>query len=123
VPVKALPFLLPGEEAASFPEQADQTTEGLRHLNLALGPRLTFANPVWNNDSLPYMRMLQRKLIETALTFPEDERKELMEAISTIENSVKLRMRWHQMRRSDTEENLDAASPTPADAPDAQAAA
>lgn len=73
-----------------------------------LGETLTSDNPAWKDDSLPRMRMLQKKLIACALMLPEDERGECLGAISVVEGDVRLRLRWQQMRM--TEEEM-AANP------------
>ena len=77
-----------------------------RALNAALGLQLTVDNPVWAGDPIPGLRALQRKLVEYSLMLDPEDRSECMVSISLIERAVRLRLRWIQMQRSDTERDF-----------------
>ena len=63
-----------------------------------LGHTLTFANPVWSGDPIPGLRSLQKKLIELALSLNSESREPCLQAISVVENAVRMRLRLQQMR-------------------------
>jgi hypothetical protein len=102
-PQRARPTLLPEEAAVSLPEPDNVPTVEIQLLNQMLGSALTVENPVWSGDPIPRMRALQKALIEHALSLPEDDRSDCLDAVSLVEKAVQLRLRWLQMRRSDAE--------------------
>ena len=93
------------EEQLSLPES--QLPEPLATaLTAALGLRLTVDNPVWAGDPIPSLRALQRKLVEYSLMLEPEDRSSFMASISVVERAVRLRLRWMQMQRSDTERDF-----------------
>lgn len=99
----ARPLLLPAEEALSLPPPASSLPNPIAPLTRFLGPLLTVANPVWSGDPIPRLRALQKKLVEHSLMQPEGERGIFMTGISLVENAVRLRLRFQQMRMNDVE--------------------
>lgn len=77
------------------PPEAKQTA--LEPITQYLGHELTVANPAWTGDPVPYMRSLQRKLIEHALALSPESRKPCLQAIEVVEKAVQHRLRFQQM--------------------------
>lgn len=88
------------QQAQSFQATPGSSPGHAASLTNYLGPLMTVANPVWGHDSLRRMRKLQKRLIEHSLTLDESDRGDCMQAIMTVENSVRLRLRYEQMRMS-----------------------
>jgi hypothetical protein len=101
--LRGRPDLLPEEAALSLPDPDNVPPLMIRVLNRMLGPKVTIDNPIWSGDPVPKFRSLQKMLVERSLALPDDDRSECLEAISLVERAVQLRLRWLQMRRSDTE--------------------
>ncbi|WP_051293508.1 hypothetical protein [Pseudoduganella violaceinigra] len=100
---KTRPLLHPAEEALSLPPPALGTDPKLMMLGQAVGPALSFDNPVWRGNPVPALRGLQKMLIDQALNHPLEERGPSLRAVKVVERAVQLRLRWQQMRRSDAE--------------------
>jgi hypothetical protein len=100
---KSRPLLHPGEEAVSLPPPALGADPKLVMLAQAVGPALSFDNPVWRGNPVPSLRGLQKLLIEQALKHPQEERGPGLRAVQVVEQAVQLRLRWQHMRRSDAE--------------------
>ena len=101
--VTSRPLLLPAEEALSLPPPVLSADPKLEMLAQAVGPELSFDNPVWRGNPLPSLRGLQKMLIDQALKRPLEEREPALRAVQVVETAVQLRLRWQQMRRSDAE--------------------
>ena len=107
-------LLNPSEEALSLPPPAE-LPNAVAPLTKLIGARLTIDNPAWSGDPVPAMRLLQKTLVATSLALDEGERGPLLRAIELVEQAVRMRLRWQQMRRSEAEGPLDAAPTTPAE--------
>ena len=110
VPVSRL-TLLPGEEAASLPVSREDFRPAFAPLTQFLGPLLTVANPAWTGDPVPRMRALQKKLVEHSLTLPQEDRTDCLAAITVVERSVQLRLRFQQMRMTEADMNVRVEAP------------
>ncbi len=106
---KSRPLLKPSEVAISLPPSTE-LPNAVAPLTYLLGPRLTVDNPAWSGDPIPGMRMLQKTLLEASLQEKEGERADLLAAIELVEKAVQMRLRWQQMRRSETEALMEPAS-------------
>lgn len=98
--------LLPGELEASLPSHTDLPQGAVAPLTRFLGPLLTVANPAWVGDPVPRMRSLQKALVAHSLTLPENDRAQLMAAITVVETAVQWRLRLQQMRMTEAEANI-----------------
>lgn len=105
--LKSLPELLPVEQEASLPPNDIPVDPTLVMLNQILGPQLSSDNLAWKGNPVPCMRSLEKILVEFALTLPESERSLCLGAIDQVEQSITLRLRWHQMRRSHAESHFN----------------
>lgn len=114
--LKARPDLLPAEEALSLPPPEPKDPK-IALLNRALGAALTVDNPVWSGDPVPQLRALQKLLIADSLTRPQHERGAALGALKVVEQAVRLRLRWQQMRRSAAEADVDLGAEAAAPAP------
>ncbi|QGZ42129.1 hypothetical protein IP92_05475 [Pseudoduganella flava] len=102
--------LHPEEEALSLP-QPEQPDPKIELLNRALGAHRTIANPLWSGDPVPRLRGLQKALIAHALTLQQERRRTCLDALTVIEQAIRLRLRWQQMRRSEVDTPPGAARP------------
>jgi hypothetical protein len=96
------------EEAGAASIQPAQHDTVLLMVGRVLGEALTTDNPAWRGNPVPTMRSLQRLLVAHSLTLREEERMPAMAAIRAVESAVRWRLRWTQMRRSDTESQFTA---------------
>jgi hypothetical protein len=99
---KSREALRPGEEALSLPppELADPK---MALLSRALGTAITSDNPVWRGNPVPRLRALQKALIAHSLTRAREDRRIGLDAVRVLERDIRLRLRWQQMARSDSE--------------------
>jgi len=95
--------LRPGEEVVSLPAPAVASDPTLQLLGRLLGASLSTDSLAWRGNPVAAMRGLQKRLVEHALSLPEDARGPAMRAIRTVELAVGWRLRWLQMKRSDAE--------------------
>lgn len=95
--------LLPAEEAASLHPLKAAIPDPIAPMTKFLGPRLTVGNRAWTGDPVPAMRALETRLVEHALSLPENERGACMDAIAAVEMAVLLRLRFQQMRMTPEE--------------------
>jgi len=103
---KSRELLNPGEAEVSLPHSRE-LPNAVAPLTDILGTRLTLDNPAWSADPVPAMRLLQKTLLAHSLEKdPEkdpQQRADLLKAIELVEQAVKMRLRWQQMRRSEIE--------------------
>ena len=99
---KSRAALQPGEEALSLPPP-ELTDPKMELLCRALGSALTTDNPVWRGNPVPRLRALQKALIAHSLTRDRDDRRVGLDAVRVLERGIRLRLRWQQMARSDSE--------------------
>ena len=104
---KSRPLLSEEEEAISLPALEAPVDPLQRALKGFLGPMLTSDNPVWRGDPVPSMRSLQRMMVEHSLGLAEGPaRQPMMAALRQVEKAVQMRLRWLQMKRSETESSI-----------------
>ena len=99
---KSRATLRPAEEALSLPppELADPK---MSLLSRALGSCVTTENPVWRGNPVPCLRALQKALTAHSLTLAKEDRRAGLDAVRVLERDIRLRLRWQQMSRSDSE--------------------
>lgn len=102
-------LLKPAEAAVSLPPSTE-LPNAVAPLTRILGPKLTVDSPAWSGDPVPGMRMLQKTLLEAALRLREEDRGDVLAAIELVEAAVQMRLRWQQMRRSEVDALVEAAS-------------
>lgn len=105
---KSRATLQPAEEALSLPAP-ELSDPKMALLGLVLGAAVTTDNPVWRGNPVPHLRALQKALIAHSLTLASEDRKVGLNAVRVLERDIRLRQRWQQMARSDSE----SAEPTP----------
>lgn len=104
---KSRPLLSEEEEAISLPAMELPVDPLQLALKQFLGPALTSDNPVWKGDPVPSMRGLQRMMVEHSLGLAEGPaRTPMMAALRHVEMAVQMRLRWLQMKRSETESTI-----------------
>lgn len=110
---RSRPALLPAEEEVSLPALETVRDPVLVTLARILGERLTSDNLAWRGDPVPTMRGLQKLLVAHSLELPESRREPAMRAIRVVELAVRWRLRWLQMKRSESESLFIKDTPAP----------
>jgi len=100
------PALLPQEQEVALPAPEVPRDPTLVMLAAMLGASLSTDNLAWRGNPVPVMRGLQKRLVEHSLTLPEGEREPAMRAIRAVESTVRWRLRWMQMKRSEAENQI-----------------
>jgi len=103
---KSRAALQPGEEALSLPPP-DLPDPKMELLSRTLGAAVTTDNPVWRGNPVPHLRALQKALIAHSLTLAKEDRRIGLDAVRVLERDIRLRLRWQQMARSDSEPALE----------------